>query len=127
VPEEWHWGRVHRARLGTPLSFLPILGKRLLALDEGFPGDDYTVSPSRPLEFRGRLYAFVGATSRFVCDLAKPDEAWFAHSSGPSADVASTFYANLARPWHRFEHFRSALWRPEEVPDPVERLVLAPN
>jgi penicillin G amidase len=124
VPEEWRWGLVHRARLGTPLSFLPLVGKRFLALDEAFPGDDYTVSPSRPLEFRGRLYAFVGATSRFICDLAKPEEAWFAHSSGPSGDVSSTFYANLSRPWHRFEYFRSALWSPQEVPDPVERVVI---
>jgi penicillin amidase len=124
VPEEWRWGSLHRARLGTPLSLVPVMGKRFLALDEGFPGDDYTVSPSRPLDFRGRLYAFVGASSRFICDLAKPEEAWFAHSSGPSGDVSSTFYANLSLPWHRFEHFRSALWKPAEVPDPAERVVI---
>lgn len=124
LPEEWRWGLLHRARLGTPLSILPVFGKKFLALDEGFPGDDYTVSPSRPLEIGGRLYAFVGATSRFICDLAKPEEAWFAHSSGPSGDVSSTFYANLSDPWHRFEYFRSALWRAEEVPDVAERAVV---
>jgi penicillin amidase len=127
VPEEWRWGMVHRARFGTPFSLLPVIGKRFLALDEGFPGDDYTVSPSRPLDHAGHLYAFVGATSRFICDLAKPEEAWFAHSSGPSADVSSVFFANLSAPWRRFEHFRSCLWRPAEVPDVVERAVLEPG
>jgi hypothetical protein len=34
------------------------------------------------------------------------------------------FFANLSRPWHRFEYFRSALWKAEEVPDKVEHLKL---
>jgi penicillin amidase len=127
VPEDWRWGMVHRARFGTLFSLLPVVGKRFLALDEGFPGDDYTVSPSRPIDHRGYLYAFVGATSRFICDLAKPEEAWFAHSSGPSADVSSVFFANLSVPWRRFEHFRSCLWKAAEVPNRVEHAVIEPR
>ena len=76
---------------------------------------------------RGKLYAAAGATSRFVCDLATPDEALFAHSAGPSSDPRSTFFANLAAPWHRFEYFRSALWKPSEVPATVEHVVIAPG
>jgi len=53
-----------------------------------------------------------------------PDEALFAHSAGPSTDPGSTFFANLSAPWHRFEYFRSALWKPSEVPHPVEHLVI---
>jgi len=120
------WGRIQRARLGTLLAELPRVGARLVALDAPFPGDDYTVSPSRALDEGKRLRSFVGATSRFVCDLARPEEAWFAHSSGPSGDPGSTWHANLSAPWSRFELYRSALWRPGEVPDTVERVVLGP-
>ncbi|MDJ0868053.1 MAG: penicillin acylase family protein [Myxococcota bacterium] len=121
----WRWGRVQRARLGGVLAELPRLGDRLCALDAPFPGDDYTVSPSRPLDEGHRLRAFVGASSRFVCDLARPDEAWFAHSSGPHGDPASAFHANLSAGWSRFELFRSCLWPADEVPDVVERVVVA--
>jgi penicillin amidase len=124
---EWSWGRIQRARLGTLLAELPRVGARLVALDTPFPGDDYTVSPSRALDEGKRLRGFVGATSRFVCDLARPEEAWFAHSSGPSGDPGSTWHANLSAPWSRFELYRSALWRPGEVPDIVERVVLGPS
>lgn len=123
-PARWRWGDIQRARLGTLLAELPLLGPRLLALDAPFPGDDYTVSPSRSLDEGRRLRAFVAASSRFVCDLARPDEAWFAHSSGPSGDPGSAWHANLSGPWSRFEYFRSALGPPEGVADPVERLVV---
>ncbi len=124
TPEQWRWGNIHRARLGTVLSVLPFVGRKFLALNEGFPGDDYTVSPSRPLPFRGHLYAFVGASSRFICDLSTPEEAWFAHNSGPSGDIASPFFSNLTPAWHRFEYFRSALWPADQVPEKVEHVVV---
>jgi len=123
-PAGWRWGAVHRIRLGTALALLPGIGARFIALDDAFPGDEYTVSPSRSLPVRGKRYALVGATSRFICDLARPEEALFAHSSGPSADPRSTFFANLSAPWLRFEYFGSALWKAHEVPEPVERVVL---
>ncbi|HVP27603.1 MAG TPA: penicillin acylase family protein [Myxococcota bacterium] len=120
----WAWGRIQRARLGGILAELPGVGARFVALDAPFPGDDYTVSPSRSLDEGHRLRALVTGTSRFVCDLARPDEAWFSHSSGPRGDKGSVWHANLCGPWTRFETFRSALWRPHEVPDAVERLVV---
>lgn len=123
-PAAWRWGDIQRARLGTLLAELPRIGARLLALDAPFPGDDYTVNPSRSLDEGVRLRAFVAATSRFVCDLAKPDEGWFAHSSGPSGDPASAWHANLSEPWSRFAYFRSALGPADQVADPVERLVV---
>ena len=123
-PARWRWGAVHRVWLGTPLGLVPGLGRPFVALEAEFPGDEYTVNPSRALPFRGRLYAFVGATTRFICDLSRPEEALWAHSSGPSADPRTTFFANLSGSWHRFRYFRSALWRADEVPDPVERLVV---
>lgn len=125
-PAGWRWGAIQRARLGTLVAELPGIGRRLLALDAPFPGDEYTVSPSRSLDEGHRLRAFVGATSRFVCDLSRPDEGWFAHSSGPSGDPGSAWHANLSAPWSRFEYFRSALGPAASVPDPVERIVLTP-
>jgi len=123
-PEQWRWGDIQRARLGTLLAELPRVGPRLLALDAPFPGDDYTVNPSRSLDEGRRLHAFVAASSRFVCDLGRPEEAWFAHSSGPSGDPGSAWHANLCEPWSRFEFFRAALGPAEGVPEVVERLVV---
>jgi penicillin amidase len=123
-PADWSWGAIQRVRLGTLLAEVPGLGGLFLALDAPFPGDDYTVSPSRSIDEKRRLRALIGASSRFVCDLGRPEEALFAHSAGPRGDPGSTLYANLSASWHRFEYFRSALWKPDEVPDPLERIVI---
>jgi acyl-homoserine lactone acylase PvdQ len=121
-PSTWRWGAVQRVWLGTALGLLPGIGRRFVALEAEFPGDEYTVNPSRSIPIRGKHYAFVGATSRFICDLATPDEALFAHSSGPSADPRNLLFANCSAPWQRFEYFRSALWQADEVPDVIERV-----
>jgi len=123
-PADWQWGKFQRVKLGTLLGELPLIGRFFVALDAPFPGDMYTVSPSVPIPGGGGLRPLIGASSRFICDLARPDEAWFAHSSGPSGDVGSSFFANLTGSWQRFEYFRSALWQPAEVPDVVERVVI---
>ena len=121
-PVGWRWGAVQRVWLGTPLGLLPLLGRRFVALEADFPGDEYTINPSRSIPLRGRHYAFVGATSRFICDLATPDEALFAHSAGPSADPGSPYFRTGAEAWQRFGHFRSALWEADDVPNVIERL-----
>jgi penicillin amidase len=123
-PSRWQWGRVQRIRLGTALSLLPGIGRHFVALDADFPGDEYTVNPSRSVVLGGVHYAFVGATSRFICDLATPEEALFAHSAGPSADPRTTFFRSGAESWQRFEYFRSALWPADDVPNVVERVVV---
>ena len=121
-PTAWRWGAVQRIWLGTPLGLLPLLGRRCVALDAEFPGDEYTISPSRAVPVRGKHYALVGATSRFICDLARPDEALFAHSAGPSADFRNPLFRAGAESWQRFQYFRSALWEPADVPNVIERL-----
>jgi penicillin amidase len=121
-PVAWRWGAVQRVWLGTPFGLLPLIGRRFVALEADFPGDEYTINPSRSIPLRGRHYAFVGATSRFICDLATPDQALFAHSAGPSADPNGPFFRTGAEQWQRFEYFRSALWEAEAVPNVVERL-----
>ena len=124
-PEAWRWGRIQHIRLATLLGEIPLLGRRFRSLQAPFPGDVYTVSPSVAAPMRGGLRAFAGATSRFICDLAKPDEALFAHTSGPSSDIgALAFGRHLSAAWYRFEYFRSALWKADEVPNVVERLII---
>lgn len=123
-PAEWVWGKFQRLRLGTLPGEIPLLGRWFRVADAPFPGDVYTVSPAVTVPMRGQMRAFVGATSRFICDLARPEEALFAHTSGPSGDVGSSFYGSLTQPWLRFEYFRSALWKPADVPQVVERLLI---
>lgn len=120
----WKWGNVQRVRLGAVLAELPILRRRLRALDAAFPGEEYTLSPARSIDEPSGLRVLVGASSRFICDLARPEEAWFAHSGGASGDPGSFFHADACGPWSRFEMFRSCLWKPEDVPDVVERVVV---
>jgi acyl-homoserine lactone acylase PvdQ len=120
----WRWGTIQRARLGGLLAHIPGIGNRLLAHNGPYPGDDYTVNPNRGLDDGKQLRVLVTGTSRFVCDLSKPDEATFMHSSGLRSDLGSLWHANLCGPWTRFETFRSALWKPDEIPDVVERLVI---
>jgi penicillin amidase len=123
----WTWGRIHRIRLGLWLGELPLIGRWFRALDDGFPGDLYTVSPSVAFPLGPQLRSFVGATSRFVCDLAKPDEAYFAHTSGPSGHPDSRYFDSCTKEWRQFTYFKSALWQPHEIPDVVERLVVTPQ
>jgi len=120
----WRWGGVQRARLGTVLSVLPGIGRRFTALDEPLPGDNFTVYPSVNVPVGNQLISLVGPSTRFICDLSKPEEAWFAHSSGPSGDPGSPYFANLSRPWIEGRYFRSALWRADEVENVTERFVV---
>ena len=48
-PVAWRWGAVQRVWLGTPLGLLPLVGRRFVALDADFPGDEYTINPSRSI------------------------------------------------------------------------------
>ena len=124
APVGWRWGDIQRAWLAAPLALLPGIGRFFVALDGGFPGDDFTVNPARPVPVGSRLYAFVGPSSRFICDLAEPEQAWFAHSSGPSGDAFSPYFRNLSRGWLEFEYFRSGLWASGDVPEVSERVRL---
>ena len=55
---------------------------------------------------------------------ANPEEAWFSHCAGPSADPDSPYYHSLPQQWLRYEYFKSALWPADAVPDVIERHVL---
>ncbi len=123
-PADWQWGALHRIRIGTVLGDVPGLGKRWQVLDAPFPGEANTVSPSVAVPFGKQMRAFVGASTRFICDLARPEEAWFAHCAGPSADPDSPYYRSIGEQWLRFEYFRSALWQADAVPEVIERHVL---
>ena len=121
---QWQWGNLHRVRIGTVLADVPGLSRRWLALDAPMPGEANTVSPSVAIPVGGKMRAFVGASTRFICDLAHPEEAWFSHCAGPSADPDSPYYHSLPQQWLRYEYFKSALWPADAVPDVIERHVM---
>lgn len=123
APQLWRWGDLQRAWLGTMLAVLPGFGRGFVVLDAPYPGDVYTVHPSISVPVGKRWISLVGPSSRFICDLARPDEAWFAHSSGPSGDPRSQYFANLSQSWVDGEYFLSGLWPADAVPDVVEHYV----
>jgi hypothetical protein len=55
------------------------------------------------------------------CDHGVIYPGWKHHDGG---DVTSAFFACVTASWYRFEYFRSALCRAEEVPEVVERVVV---
>lgn len=120
-PTAWQWGNLHRIRIGTVLGDVPGLSRNWQALEGPMPGENNTVSPSIAIPDGKKLRALVGASTRFICDLAKPDEAWFAHCAGPSSDPSSPYFRTVGEQWLRFEYFKSALWKPDDVPDVLER------
>lgn len=125
--EDWAWGKVQFVRLGSAVGEVPKFGQRFVALEGAMVGENNTVSPCVTIPEGNRLRAFVGASSRFICDLGKPDEAWFSHCTGPSGDPDSPFFRPLAEQWLRFEYFKSALWAASDVPGVVERVVMGPG
>ncbi|OUS28886.1 hypothetical protein A9Q99_10940 [Gammaproteobacteria bacterium 45_16_T64] len=122
----WRWGNIHRVRIGSPLAEIPRWGKPWEAIEAPMPGEANTISPSVTTPDGKRLRMLIGASSRFICDLGKPKEAWFAHSTGPVVDPHSPLYKGLADKWHKFEYFRSALWKADKVPNVRERVILIP-
>lgn len=124
---QWRWGRLQRVRIGSVLSEVLPAAAHLGALDAEFGGEPNTVSPAVSMpDGKGGLRVVAGASSRFVCDLAQPDEAWFAHSSGPGWDPFTPYHAERARDWAEGRYYRSALWAVHEVPDVLERAIVSP-
>jgi penicillin amidase len=124
---QWRWGDLQRVRIGPVMAEVLPAASHLMALDAEFGGEPNTVSPAVSLpDGKGGLRVIAGASSRFVCDLAHPDEAWFAHSSGSGWDPFTPYHAARARDWSEGRYYRSALWAVHEVPDVIERAIVSP-
>lgn len=124
---QWQWGKIHYVKIGALMSEVPGIGKPWVALETAWPGETNTVSPTVAVVVGKKLRSVVGASSRFVCDLGNPKEAWFAHSSGPSCHPDSPFLKTVAAQWAEYRYFKSGLWQPHEVPNPVEHVIVEPN
>lgn len=121
----WRWGRVQKVRIAGLLADLVPGAAPFVALESEFPGEPNTLSPAVSMKAGTcGLRAINGASSRFVCDLSRPTEAWFAHSSGPSFDPETPYYRRLSEQWVQFRWFRSALWTADAVPDVIERVIV---
>src|SRR5690606_8334205 len=125
-PRQWEWGRIQYLRLGSLWSEIPWLGRRWRLCEVPYPGDVHTINPSVSLPDRTRLRTFAGASSRFICDLAQPDTAWFAHCTGPTADPALPG-CGASDDWLAQRYFQSALWPADQVPAVRERVVIIPT
>jgi acyl-homoserine lactone acylase PvdQ len=126
-PATWVWARVQYLQLGSLWSEMPLLGRRWRICDAPFPGDLHTVSATVSLPDKQRLRTFAGASSRFICDLAQPEQAWFAQSTGPSALPTSVLFTGSTQQWLANRYFKSALWPADQVPEARERVVIIPT
>lgn len=121
----WRWGRVQRLRIATALGDILPGATPFVALDAEFPGETNTIGAAVSIPAgEGGLRVIVGPSSRFICDLANPTEAWFAHSSGPSADPETPYFRTLSEAWSQFGYFKSALWPADAVPNVIERVIV---
>lgn len=121
----WRWGRVQMVKIASLLGDLLPGAAPFVSLEAEFPGEPNTLSPAVAMKNGDAgLRVINGASSRFVCDLAHPTEAWFAHSSGPSADPETPYFRSLSDQWARFTWFKSALWTAEQVPQVIERVIV---
>lgn len=121
----WRWGRVQKVKIATLLADVLPGATPFVALEAAFPGETNTLSPAvstRTGDFGLRVVN--GASSRFICDLSHPNEAWFAHSSGPSGDPETPYFHTLSEGWAQFRWFKSALWSADEVPHVIERVIV---
>lgn len=126
-PQGWRWDRLQYVRLGSLFAELPGVGHRWQILTAPYPGDLHTVSATVSLPDGARLRTFAGASSRFICDLGEPDAAWFAQSTGPSADPSSIWFQANSTDWLGFRYFKSALWPADRIPDVLERVIIIPT
>lgn len=126
-PVQWTWGNILTIKVGTLFGELPFVGKNYVAYEAASAGDSNTVSAAIYIPWGKGLRTIAGSTSRFICDMANPKEAYFAHSTGPSDSPDSPFFSKMANHWGRREYFKSALWSLEEIPEPVERMTFIGN
>ncbi|MEM6706369.1 MAG: penicillin acylase family protein [Acidobacteriota bacterium] len=100
-PENWAWGKVHRARLEHPL--LERLGNRAAVPEVPRGGSGETVGNT---VYRGASYDQLGgATFRMVLDVGEWDNSLANNAPGQSGVPGSEHYADLIEPWSRGEAF----------------------
>lgn len=123
--QRWRWGRVQQVKIATLMADLVPGAAPFVVLEAPFPGEPDTLSPAVASDKTTfGLRVIQGASSRFICDLAYPTEAWFAHSSGPSGDPETPYFHSVSREWLQGRWFKSALWLADEVPDVYERVII---
>lgn len=106
------WGLLHRLRLGHPLGWLPLLGRRFLVVDEPVGGGNETLMKTAHGFAAGRHAAKFGANARHISDLGDPDANWFVLLGGQDGWPGSTTFADQIDLWRRGAYVRVPL-RPE--------------
>jgi penicillin G amidase len=98
--DAWHWGKIHGLLLNHSLGRMKFL-KPLLAIGPfPSPGDNVTIN----MGFYRRSNPFahtVGASLRFIIDMAHCEESGFVLVSGQSGHVLSTHYRDQNELWRQ--------------------------
>jgi penicillin amidase len=125
--QDWQWGKVHRLTYEHPLAKLPILGLLFkfgpYPIGGGTSIVNNTAWPRDNLDFDVR----VGASTRRLIDMAKPEVSYGSLPSGNSGHLKSEFFANEMSDHinnrHRSQYFA---W-PEVVKNTKYLLELTPQ
>ena len=125
-PADWAWGDLHSLYLGHPLGLIPLIGRPYRIGTLPYPGDNDTVNGAHFYVDKKRFPVLVGAASRIIVDLARPDGAWFNCSTGMSEEPSSPYFENLTPGWYRNGYFRTLRMEKPEAAQSYRRLILLP-
>ena len=93
------WGALHRLRPMHPFGHVPVIGRWFRTVD--WPADgsiDTVCQTAHPHTVRRHATPF-GAVSRFVCDLADPDDNRFVLLGGQDGWLGSSTFADQLPLW----------------------------
>jgi len=124
-PSGWAWGRAHTAlHRHRELGGIPVVGGLFNRADPT-PGGDFTLNRGRIRYASEQPFANIHASGlRFIIDFAKPDEALFMMSTGPSGHPLSDYYDSLNGKWAEVEYITLPRSGPAQ---PIATTVLAPK
>ncbi|MGE5216065.1 MAG: penicillin acylase family protein [Chloroflexota bacterium] len=96
--EKWRWGEIHRLHMNHSLGRIPIL-KSLLGIGPLPTGGDGMSINMGFYRHSNPYMQTVGASLRFIADLAGPHGSEFVLPSGQSGHPSSPHYADQTGPW----------------------------
>jgi penicillin amidase len=113
-PQDWHWGRIHRAPFEHPLGLQKPLDQVFNRGPFAIGGDTDTVcqtamGPEDPYDSRAWAPSF-----RQIIDLGDLSRSVAIHPPGQSGHLASPHYDDLIEPWLKGEYY-PMLWTREQV------------
>jgi penicillin amidase len=123
-PEQWRWGKVHRAHWQHPLSN----DATATAFDVGPTSVDGGGDTLRNTGVGAPPFAAAGGSEyRLVADFAEPEHLWAVQNVGNSGQPGSPHYADQFAPWLAGQYHSIALRRTDAERDLDGRTTLVPE